>query len=82
MMAGPGTVCRASDYYLYLYLVNRDDFSKVPEELLNNFGKLEFVMEIELTEDKKLAKEEAKKVIESLNTKGFFIQLPPQKELN
>jgi len=65
-----------------LYLVNRDDFSKVPEELLNNFGKLEFVMEIELTEDKKLAKEEAKKVIESLNTKGFFIQLPPQKELN
>ena len=68
--------------YLYLYHVNRDDFSKVPEELLNNFGKLEFVMEIELTEDKKLAKEEAKKVIESLNTKGFFIQLPPQKELN
>ena len=68
--------------YLYLYLVNRDDFSKVPEELLNNFGKLEFVMEIELTEDKNLAKEEAKKVIESLNTKGFFIQLPPQKELN
>ncbi|MEI8207872.1 MAG: YcgL domain-containing protein [Methylococcales bacterium] len=68
--------------YLYLYLVNRDDFSKVPEELLNNFGKLEFVMEIELTEDKKLAKEEAKKVIERLNTKGFFIQLPPQKELN
>ena len=68
--------------YLYLYLVNRDDFSKVPEELLNNFGKLEFVMEIELTEDKKLAKEESKKVIESLNTKGFFIQLPPQKELN
>lgn len=65
-----------------MYLVNRDDFSKVPEELLNNFGKLEFVMEIELTEDKKLAKEEAKKVIESLNTKGFFIQLPPQKELN
>ncbi len=67
--------------YLYLYLVNRDDFSKVPEELLNNFGKLEFVMELALTEDKKLAKEDAKKVIESLNTKGFFIQLPPQKEM-
>jgi uncharacterized protein YcgL (UPF0745 family) len=68
--------------YLYLYLVNRDDFSKVPEELLNNFGKLEFVMELELTEDKKLAKENAKKVIESLNTRGFFIQLPPQKEMH
>ena len=67
--------------YLYLYLVNRDDFSKVPEELLNNFGKLEFVMGLALTEDKKLAKEDAKKVIESLNTKGFFIQLPPQKEM-
>ena len=53
----------------------------MPEELLNNFGKLEFVMELALTEDKKLAKEDAKKVIESLNTKGFFIQLPPQKEM-
>jgi uncharacterized protein YcgL (UPF0745 family) len=66
--------------YLYLYLVNRDDFSKVPEDLLNNFGKIEFVMDIELSAERKLAREDAQKVIECLKVQGFFVQLPPQKE--
>jgi uncharacterized protein YcgL (UPF0745 family) len=66
--------------YLYLYLVNKDDFSKVPEDLLNNFGKIEFVMDIELSAERKLAREDAQKVIECLKVQGFFVQLPPQKE--
>ena len=63
--------------FLYLYTVNKDDFSTIPEELLSNFGKLEFVMEIDLTEDRKLAKEDASKVLSSLKTKAYFVQLPP-----
>ena len=66
--------------YLYLYLVNKGDFSKVPEDLLNNFGKIEFVMDIELSAERKLAREDAQKVIECLKVQGFFVQLPPQKE--
>jgi hypothetical protein len=66
--------------YLYLYLVIKDDFSKVPEDLLNNFGKIEFVMDIELSAERKLAREDAQKVIECLKVQGFFVQLPPQKE--
>jgi len=62
---------------LYLYIDKKDDFSKVPEELFNSFGKIEFVMELELTPERKLAKEEAGKVIDSLMAKGFFVQLPP-----
>ncbi|MDD1613956.1 MAG: YcgL domain-containing protein [Methylococcaceae bacterium] len=66
--------------YLYLYIVNKDDFSKVPDALLNNFGKMEFVMDMELSPERKLAREDAGKVIENLKEQGFFVQLPPQRE--
>lgn len=62
---------------LYLYVDKKDDFSKVPEALFNSLGKMEFVMDLELTPERKLAKEDAEKVIESLAAKGFFVQLPP-----
>lgn len=62
---------------LYLYLDKRDDFSSVPEPLLQSFGRLVFVMELELTPQLKLAKEDAGKVIACLQTKGFFVQMPP-----
>lgn len=62
---------------LYLYLNRKDDFSDIPEPLFKSLGQLEFVMELELTPERKLAREDAKKVIDSLNSKGFFVQLPP-----
>jgi uncharacterized protein YcgL (UPF0745 family) len=62
---------------LYLYVDKKDDFSRVPEDLFNSFGRIEFVMDLELTPERKLAKEDAAKVLESLKTKGFFVQLPP-----
>ena len=67
--------------YLYLYIANKDDFSKVPDVLLNSLGKIEFVMDIELFPERKLAREDAGKVIERLREQGFFVQLPPQKEV-
>lgn len=63
--------------HLYLYVDSKDDFSKVPEALFNSFGRMEFVMDLELTPERKLAKEDAGKVLESLKEKGFFVQLPP-----
>lgn len=65
--------------YLYLYINNKDDFSRVPEALFNSFGQMEFVMDLELTPERKLANEDAGKVIASLNEKGFFVQMPPVK---
>lgn len=62
---------------LYLYVDQKDDFSKVPEALFNSMGKLEFVMELTLSPERKLAKEDVVKVISSLDEKGFFVQLPP-----
>jgi uncharacterized protein YcgL (UPF0745 family) len=66
--------------YLYLYIAEKDDFSKVPDALVNSLGKMEFVMDLELYAERKLAREDAGKVIEGLKEQGFFVQLPPQKE--
>ncbi len=62
---------------LYLYLVKKDDFSGVPESLLINFGKTEFVMALELTPERKLARVDIAVVLTNLEQKGFFVQVPP-----
>jgi uncharacterized protein YcgL (UPF0745 family) len=65
--------------YLYLYTDKKDDFSSLPELLFNSLGRLEFVMELELVPERKLAREDAGKIIQSLKEKGFFVQMPPSK---
>lgn len=62
---------------LYLYIEKKDDFSKIPESLLNSFGRLEFVMDLELIAGLKLAREDVRTVRTSLEEKGFFVQIPP-----
>lgn len=62
---------------LYLYLDKKDDFSAVPETLLQSFGRMAFVMELELTPERKLAREDAGKIIAGIQSKGFFVQMPP-----
>lgn len=62
---------------LYLYINNKDDFSKVPETLVSDLGVPEFVMELELSPKIKLAREDVNKVMASLKDKGYFIQMPP-----
>ena len=60
----------------YLYVNKKDDFSDVPEVLMNTFGKPQFVMVIKL-EGRKLALADVEKVKEALNTVGFYLQVPP-----
>lgn len=67
--------------YLYLYVSKQDDFSQLPQALLDSFGAMAFVMSLELSPEKKLAREDSVKVIASLKEKGFFVQLPPSKDL-
>lgn len=67
---------------LYLYLSKKDDFSVLPKALIDSLGRIDFVMELALTPDRKLAREDVTKVIERLQTQGFFIQLPPVQTLS
>lgn len=64
---------------LYLYIENKDDFSCLPDILLKSVGEPVFVMELELTPDRKLAREDTGKVIQHLRDKGYFVQMPPIK---
>lgn len=64
---------------LYLYLAQKDDFSNVPQALYDSMGKEPiFVMEVALTPERKLAREDVNTVIKSLETKGFHLQMPPR----
>lgn len=62
---------------LYLYSTKLDDFSDIPEALMTEFGVPIYVLELELTPERKLAQVDTKKVLSSLETKGYFLQLPP-----
>ncbi len=62
---------------LYLYLPEKDNFSHLDELLFAEFGTPEFVMELELTPSRKLARANPEKVISSLKDNGYFIQIPP-----
>lgn len=63
---------------LYLYVTDKDDFSKVPQTLFDSMGQEPvFVMELELSADKPLAREDVNKVIENLTEQGFHVQMPP-----
>jgi len=61
---------------MYIYLAEKDDFSKVPATIMNGLGITEFSMELELDADKKLAKENAAEVMRNLEENGFHLQLP------
>lgn len=64
---------------LYLYLSKKDDFSEVPQALYDSMGKEPvFVMEVELSSERQLAREDVNTVMKSLKTQGFHVQMPPQ----
>lgn len=61
----------------YVYLSARDDFARVPEALRAQMGALDFVLDVELTPGRKLAREDAAVVRQNLAERGFHVQFPP-----
>ena len=59
----------------YLYLAEKDDFSVVPEDLLRVFGPPEFSFSFDLTQDRKLAKEDTAEVLGNLASQGYHLQI-------
>ena len=60
----------------YLYLREKDAFGLVPDGVLVPLGKLQWVMEIELTPERRLAREQAVVVMANLADRGFHLQRP------
>ena len=65
---------------MYLYVDKRQGLANIPEPLLETFGKPVPVFTMLLTADKKLSRVNAADVVEGINDKGFYLQMPPPKE--
>lgn len=66
----------------YVYLAERDAFERVPEPLRSQLGELEFVLELTLDSERKLAREDPERVRANLASAGFHIQYPPPFDLD
>ena len=61
----------------YLYIQREGDFSQVPKPLLDLMGPLELVISLDVTADSTLAQARAEEVLQQLEDRGFYLQLPP-----
>ncbi len=55
-----------------------DPLANISDSLKRAFGRPTFVMRLELTPERKLARVPVLSVIESLETQGYYLQLPPE----
>ncbi|MCP4715532.1 MAG: YcgL domain-containing protein, partial [Deltaproteobacteria bacterium] len=65
---------------MYLYVPKLQGLKQVPGELLELFGKPAHVMDLMLTPERKLARENIETVMAKIEEQGFYLQLPPPKE--
>lgn len=63
--------------FTYIYLAERKTFDDLPVPLQKTFGEPEFVMDLELAPDRKLAYEDVDLVRRDLVEQGYHLQLPP-----
>ena len=61
----------------YVYLGARDDFARLPGPLRAQLGNLQFVLEVALTPERKLARGDVAVVRANLASRGFHLQYPP-----
>lgn len=61
----------------YLYLREKDAFGIVPDSVRSPLGELSFVMSLELSPERKLARADAAVVHSNLIERGYYLQVPP-----
>lgn len=64
----------------YLYIQKRDDFSRVPDALLKQFGKPQFVTILSLGKHEQVAGIHRDEFIADIKNDGFYLQMPPKEK--
>ncbi len=64
----------------YVYLREADGFEVLPSPIAEQLGTLGFVIEIELSSQRKLARENVDAVMVNLQSQGYHLQWPPVAE--
>ena len=62
---------------MYLYVHEDKTIDDLPEELIKIVKELTHVMDLELSPERKLAREDVLLVMKNINDNGFHLQLPP-----
>jgi uncharacterized protein YcgL (UPF0745 family) len=62
---------------MYLYVDHREDLERVPEDLLERFGRPELAMSLSLHPGRKLARADAREVLAQIRSNGYYLQMPP-----
>jgi len=65
---------------MYLYVDKKDELKRVPQALLDIFGTAVPVTTMLIDVDKKLARADAKQVLESIDNRGFYLQMPVPRD--
>jgi uncharacterized protein YcgL (UPF0745 family) len=64
---------------LFLFVPKEKDLEDLPDELLVMFGEPTHIIDFELTPDRKMARGDAAIVYEAMQSKGFYMQMPPSE---
>ena len=64
----------------YIYVRRGQDWQELPEGLRSIFGQPAHAMDLLLTPDKKLARTTGEEVLNALEDKGFFLQMPEEQD--
>lgn len=62
---------------MYLYVDKREGMERVPENLLQLFGKPQHLTTLLMTPEKQLARADANKVLNEIRERGYYLQMPP-----
>jgi len=66
------------DYFLFVE--EEDEFVRVPGSLRQMLGVLEKVMDLELDESRNLAQADVVVVMQQIEERGYYLQMPPQSD--
>ena len=62
---------------MYLYIHESKTIEDLPDELIHLVKDITHVMDLELTSERKLAREDVSIVMNNLEEKGYYLQMPP-----
>lgn len=65
---------------MYLYVDKKEDLARVPDALLQRFGKPELAMTLLLHPERTLARADINGVLEAIEQAGFYLQMPPKDD--
>lgn len=61
----------------YLYVAKSDGLERVPAALLADFGEPQQVLMVMLDGQRRLARADAGKVLLEIESRGYYLQMPP-----